>query len=64
MKKTKTIHFILVFVFFHKYSMFLHCKKYKLKIQIIFKYLSAYRQGTQEYNDDDSLYSHHIFKTG
>ena len=26
--------------------MVLHCKKYKLKIQNVFQYLSGYRQGT------------------
>ena len=26
--------------------MVLHCKKYKLKIQNVFQYLSVYRQGT------------------
>ena len=28
--------------------MVLHCKKYKLKIQNVFQYLSVYRQGTHE----------------
>ena len=40
-KKPKYLILFILFWFFHS----LHCKKYKLKIQNVFKYLSGFTQG-------------------